>query len=64
MLPKIKVIYCSGFQQVGRDTLLGRGHLLLGRQNLCVSTIIVIYGSPNCVLLSFVGRQPPNVENH
>ena len=31
--------------------------------NLCFSTIIVIYGSPNCVLLYFVGRQLPNVGN-
>ena len=49
---------------MGRDPLLGRVHLLLGRQNLCFSTIIVIYGSPNCVFLSFVVRQQPNVENH
>ena len=38
-------------------------YLLLGRQNLCFSTIIVIYLSPNCVSLYFVGRQLPNVEN-
>ncbi len=33
-------------QQVDRDPILGRGHLLLGRQNLCFSTMIVIKGSP------------------
>ena len=49
---------------MGRDPFLGRVCLLLGRQNLCFIAIIVIYGSPNCVLLSFVGRQLLNVENH
>ena len=58
------MIYTSGSQQVGRDPHLGRVHLLLARHNLCFSTIIVIYGSPSCVLLYFVGRQLPNVENH
>ena len=43
---------------------LGRGHLLLGRQNLCYSTIIVLFGSPNCVFMYFVDCQLPNVENH
>ena len=49
---------------MGRDPVLGRVHLILGRQNLCFSTITVIYGLPNCVLLSFVGRQLLNVEKH
>ena len=49
---------------MGRDPLSGRLHLVLGRQNLCFSTIIVIYGSPNCAFLYFVGRQQPTVENH
>ena len=47
---------------MGGDPLLGRGLLLVGRQNLCYSTVIVIYGSPNCIILCFVGRQLPNVE--
>jgi hypothetical protein len=38
--------------------------LLLGRQNLCFSTMNVINGSPNCVLFCFMGYQLPNVENH
>ena len=42
---------------MGRDPLMGRVHLLLGRLNLRFSTKIVKYGSPNCVLLYFVGRQ-------
>ena len=54
----------SGSQQVGRDPLLGCVHLLLGRLNLCFSTIIVVNGLPNCVVLNFVGRQLQNVENH
>ena len=58
------MIYNSVSQQVGRDPLLGRGQLLLGRQNLCYSTMIVLFGSPNCVFLCFVGHQLPNVENH
>ena len=41
------ILESSGSQQVGRDPLLGRVHLLLGRQNLCFSTILVICGSPN-----------------
>ena len=49
---------------MGRDPKVGRVYSLLGRQNLCFSTIIVICGSPNCVLSSFVGRQLLNVENH
>ena len=49
---------------LGRDPLLGRGHLLLGRQNLYFSIIIAINGSPNNVLFLFVGRQPKAVENH
>ena len=57
-------IYNSGSQQVGHNPLLGRGQLHLGRQKQCYSSIIVIYGLPNCVLLCFVGRQLPNVENH
>ena len=44
--------------------LCGRGHLLLGRQNLCQSTIILILGSPHCVLFCFVGHPLSNVENH
>jgi len=44
-------------QQLGCDPLLGC-------QNLSFSTIIVIYGSPNCVIFCIVGRQLPNVENH
>ena len=40
------------------------GHLLLGCQNLCYSTIISINWSPNCVLFCIVGRQPSNVDNH
>ena len=52
------------FETRGLDPLLGRVHLILGRQNLWFSTLTEIYGSPNCVLLSFVGRQLPNVENH
>ncbi len=51
------MFYSSVSQQLGHDPLLGR-------QNLCFSTIIVIYGSPNCVIFCFVGRQLPNVENH
>ena len=43
---------------------MGRGHLLLGRQNSRYRSVIVTHGSPNCVLLCFVGRQLPNVENH
>ena len=43
---------------------MGRGHLIVGRQNIVYGTILVVYGSPNCVLFCFVGRQPPNVENH
>jgi len=42
---------------MGRDPLLGH-------QNLCFSAILVIYGSPNCVIFCFVGRQLPNVEHH
>ena len=49
---------------MGRDPLLGRLYLLLGRQNPCYSTMIVICGSPNCVLLCFVGHQQTNVENY
>ena len=49
---------------MGRDPLLGRIHLPLGHQNLYFSAIIVIYGSQNFVLLYFVGRLLPNVENH
>jgi hypothetical protein len=63
MLYVIIILYSSVSQQLGRDPLLGRRHLLLGRQNLCFSTIIVKYGSPNCVIFCFVGRQLPNVEN-
>jgi len=51
-------------QEVGPDPLMGRRHLLLGRQNLCFSTMNVKNGSPNCVIFCFVGRQLPNVENH
>ena len=38
-------IYISVSQQVGRDLILGRRYLLLGRQNLCYFTRIVLYGS-------------------
>ena len=51
-------------QQVGRGPFLGRRRSLLGRQNLCYSSILVVYGSPNCVLFCFVGRQLSNVVNH
>ena len=44
--------------------LCGNGHLLLGRQNLCRSNIILILGSPHCVLFCFVGHPLSNVENH
>ena len=43
---------------------VGRGHLLLGRQNLGYSSILIGYGSPNCDLFCFVGRQLSGVENH
>ena len=49
---------------MGRDPLLGRGHLLLGRQNLDYSSILVVNGSPNCVLFCYVGRHLPGAENH
>ncbi len=39
-------------------------HLLLGRQKLCFITMNVMYGSPNNVMLCFVGSQLPYVENH
>ncbi len=51
-------------QQLGRDPHLVHRHLRLGRQNQCFITMIVIYGSPNCVFFRFMGRQLPNVENH
>jgi hypothetical protein len=43
---------------------VGRRKLFLGRQNLCCYNIIVEFGSPNCVIFYFVGRQLPNVEKH
>ena len=58
------MIYISVSQQVCRDPLLGREHLLLGRQNLGYSSILVVYGSPNCDLFCFAGRQLSGVENH
>ena len=51
-------------QQVGRDPFYGCGHLLLGRQNLNFSSIDVLNGSPNRVILFLVGRQLQTVENH
>jgi len=39
-------------------------HLLLGSQNLSLSTMIVINGSPIFVSFCFVGRQLSNAENH
>ena len=57
MAIRLIILKSSGSQQVGGDPFLGRVHLLLGRQNLCFSTKIVIFGSPNCVLSYFVGRQ-------
>ena len=36
----------------------------VGRQNWCYITMLVIYGSPHCVLFCLVGRQLPNVKNH
>ena len=51
---------------VNRLPLLGRRHLLLGCQNPCYSTMIVLYGSPNCETLrtTALNHHPPNVENH
>jgi len=60
----IELVQVSVSHQVGTDPFLGHRHLLLGRQNLCISTMNVINGSPNCVLFCFMGRQQPNVENH
>ena len=40
----VSIVYISGSQQVGRDPFLGRVHLLLGRQNLFFSTILVYMG--------------------
>ena len=40
----VLMLLSSGSQQVGRDPFLGRVHLLLGRQNLCFSTILVYMG--------------------
>ena len=52
------------FSTGGSHPLLGRGHLLLGRQNLEFSSHLVLNRSPNCVFSFFLGRQLPNVENH
>ena len=49
---------------VGRDTLLGLEYLLCVAKTCVFCSSIVIYGSPNCVLSCFGGRQLPNVENH
>ncbi len=38
-------------------------HLHLDHQNLRYCTMMVVNGSPNCVLFCYVGRQLPNVEN-
>ena len=51
-------------QQVGRDPLLGRRYSVLGSQKLNYCNILVLYGSPHCVLFCFVGRQHPSVGNH
>ncbi len=42
---------------------MGRGHLLLGVQNLFYSTSMVLNGSAKCDLFCFVGRQLSEVEN-
>ena len=59
---------------MGRDPLLGRGYLLLGRQKLCEDSVIVVLGYQNLCFCSFwvaklcifcfECRQLPNVENH
>ncbi len=56
-------IYSSISLQVGPYPILGRRHLLLGRQNLCCSTMNGINGSPYCVIFCMLGHQLPNVEN-
>ena len=49
---------------MGHNPLLSESrHLLLGHQNLCFSTMIVIYGSP-IVVYFFCGSLTTNVKNH
>ena len=54
------ILYGNVSKQVDRNPLSCRRHLLLGRQN----RIVVVYGSPNCVLFCFGGRQLSGVENY
>ena len=50
------------FSTDGSRPTFGSCALTFGSPKPLFSTIIQTYGLPNCVLLSFVGRQQPNVE--
>jgi hypothetical protein len=52
---KAIVLWNSGFQQVGRDTLFGRENLSLAQQNLCYCNEMIKFGVTKLYIILICG---------